>query len=118
MSDRIEIRALRVIATHGALPFEKERAQPFEVDIDLEVDLRKAGVSDRLDDTVNYGHVVRMVERIIREEQYELLERLAERISDELLSHALVQRVEVAIRKLRPPIPVDVETIGVKIVRP
>ena len=50
MSDRIELRGLRVVGTHGALPEEQVRAQPFEVDLDIEVDLRPAGLSDDLDD--------------------------------------------------------------------
>lgn len=116
--DRIEIRGLRVVGTHGALPAERERAQPFEVDIDLEVDLRKAGSTDSLNDTVNYAHIVGMVDRIIREERHDLLERVAARISEELLGNSLVAAVEVAVRKLRPPVPVDVATTGVRIRRP
>ena len=50
--DRIEIRGLRVLGTHGVLPEEQQRAQPFEVDLDLELDLRRAGRSDRLEATV------------------------------------------------------------------
>jgi dihydroneopterin aldolase len=51
--DRIELRGLRALGTHGVLPEEKERAQPFEVDLALEVDLRPAGRSDALADTVD-----------------------------------------------------------------
>ena len=42
MGDRIELRGLRVLGVHGALPEEQERAQPFEVDLDVEADLRPA----------------------------------------------------------------------------
>ena len=55
--DRIELRGLRSVGTHGVLVEEQERAQPFEVEVDLAVDLRPAGVSDRLGDTVDYGAV-------------------------------------------------------------
>ena len=48
MTDRIELRGLRVLGTHGVLPEERERAQPFEVDLDIDADLRPAGVSDAL----------------------------------------------------------------------
>ncbi len=57
--DRIELRGLRALGTHGVLPEEQERPQPFEVDLDLEVDLRRAGRSDDLADTVDYGAVQR-----------------------------------------------------------
>ena len=53
--DRIELRGLRVLGAHGVLPEEQQRAQPFEVDLDLELDLRPAGRSDALADTVDYG---------------------------------------------------------------
>ena len=46
--DRIELRGLRAVGTHGALPEEQFRAQPFEVDLDLQVNLRPAGQSDDL----------------------------------------------------------------------
>ncbi len=63
--DRIELRGLRVVGTHGLLPEERTRAQPFEVDLDLDVDLRPAGDSDRLADTVDYGAVAAAVERTL-----------------------------------------------------
>src|SRR5437899_1437581 len=48
MSDVVEIRGLRVMGTHGVLDEERQRAQPFEVDIDVETDLAPAGRSDEL----------------------------------------------------------------------
>ena len=55
MSDRIEVRDLRVTGIHGALPEERERAQPFSVDIVAWVDMEAAQQSDDLADTVDYG---------------------------------------------------------------
>ena len=55
MSDRIEIRDLRVTGTHGVLPEERDRAQPFSVDIVAWVDMEAAQQSDDLADTVDYG---------------------------------------------------------------
>ena len=55
MSDRIEIRDLRVTGTHGVLPEERDRAQPFSVDIVAWVDMAAAQESDDLADTVDYG---------------------------------------------------------------
>ena len=49
--DQIRIRGLRELAVIGVLPEEQVRAQPIEIDVDLDVDLRAAGVSDDLDDT-------------------------------------------------------------------
>jgi dihydroneopterin aldolase len=79
--DRIELRGLRALGTHGVLPEERERAQPFEVDIDLEVDLRRAGRSDDLADTIDYGAVAHAVAAAVGGPRLDLLESLAERIA-------------------------------------
>jgi dihydroneopterin aldolase len=116
--DRIELRGLRATGTHGALPEEQVRAQPFEVDVDLVVDLRPAGQSDDLGDTVDYGAVAEAVERVITRERFQLIERLAERIADEVRRDARVESATVTVRKLRPPVPVDLATAAVTITRP
>ena len=118
MTDRIELRGLRAVGTHGALPEEQERAQPFEVDLDVFVDLRAAGKSDSLDDTVDYGALAHAVERVVAQERYQLLERLAERIADEVGTDARVETVTVTVRKLRPPVAVDLASAAVTITRP
>ncbi len=109
---------MRVLGTHGALPEEKERAQPFEVDVDLDADLRLAGTTDALVDTVDYGMVVATVERVVAEERHRLLERLATRVADDVLALDIrITSVTVTIRKLRPPVPVDLRSTGVTIHR-
>ena len=59
MGTIIVIAGLRELGVHGVLPEEQSRPQPFEVDVELEVDLAPAGQSDDLDDTVDYSAVVR-----------------------------------------------------------
>ena len=117
-ADRIELRGLRALGTHGALPEEQLRAQPFEVDLDIVVDLHRAGATDDLDDTVDYGAVATVAERVVTTERFSLLERLAERIAEEVRSDARVQSVTVTVRKLRPPVPVDLSSAAVRITRP
>lgn len=115
--DRIELRGLRVAGRCGVLPEEHERAQPLEIDLDLEVDLARAGHSDDLAHTVDYGAVCASVERLVASGHVALLERLAERIAAEVLSVPEVRAVEVAVRKLRPPVPQQIDTTGVRIHR-
>ncbi|HEX2191593.1 MAG TPA: dihydroneopterin aldolase [Acidimicrobiales bacterium] len=117
MTDRIELRGLRVLSICGALPEEKGRPQPLEVDLDLEVDLRRAGESDALPDTVDYGVLARAAARVASSERFTLLERLAQRIADEVGADPRVESVTVGVRKLRPPVPVDLATAGVRITR-
>jgi dihydroneopterin aldolase len=117
--DRIELRGLRVLGVHGALPEERERAQPFEVDLDLELDLRPAGRSDRLADTVDYGSVTQAVAAVVSGPHAELLEHLAERVALAALACGapLTTAVTVSVRKLRPPVPCDLHSAGVTIRR-
>jgi dihydroneopterin aldolase len=120
MADRIELRGLRAVGTHGALPEERDRSQPFEVDIDIEADLGPAGRSDVLGDTVDYGAVTGAVVDVIAGRHAELLEHLAERIAAAVLEVAgpIAGSVTVTVRKLRPPVPADLASAGVRITRP
>ena len=118
MPDRIEIRGLRALGLIGVNPEERERVQPFEVDFDVEVDTSKAGVSDSLDDTVDYGRLTVLAERVVVTEPHLLLERVAERIAEELLrADHRIESTTVSVRKLRPPIPADIATTAVTITR-
>jgi dihydroneopterin aldolase len=116
-ADRIELRGLRAMGTHGALPEEQFRAQPFEVDLDVLTDLTDAGRTDALHDTVDYGALAHAVERVVTHERFHLLERLAERIAEELRADPRVQGVTVTVRKLRPPVAVDLASAAVTITR-
>lgn len=113
----IEVLGIRAVGRHGVLAEEQARAQPFEVDLRLEADLTVAAASDRLEDTVDYGLLTEAVARAVELESYQLLERLADRIASICMSIGKVTAVEVSVRKLRPPVPVQVASVGVTIRR-
>jgi dihydroneopterin aldolase len=116
--DRIRLQGLRVVGTHGVLAEEQARAQPFEVDVELEVDLGAASRSDALDDTVDYGEVAGAVERVVREERFALLERIGGRIAEVVLGlDERIAAVTVSVTKLRPPVPVDLASASVQLRR-
>ena len=117
MSDCIQLRGLRVLGNHGALPEEQARPQPFEVDLDVECDLRQAGRTDDLSHTLDYGAMAELVHKVIASERHTLVERVAERIAEVVGADERVSAVTVTVRKLRPPVPVDMRTAGVRIVR-
>lgn len=102
------------------LPEEQQRRQPFAVDLDLFVDLRPAGHSDDLAETVNYGVVAEAVVAEVAGPSAALLERLAERIAARVLAIAegRVTSVTVTLHKMRPPVPIDMASAGVCITRP
>ncbi|HEY1737092.1 MAG TPA: dihydroneopterin aldolase [Acidimicrobiia bacterium] len=115
--DRILVPGLRVLGVHGVLPEEQVRAQPFEVDFELHVDLAAAGQSDDLADTVSYADVIDGVRRVVADERYALLERLAARIAEVCKEDPRVTGVVVEVRKLRPPVPAEVAHVAVRIER-
>ena len=118
MGDVIELRGLRAMGVHGVLPEEKDRPQPFEVDLELTVDLVAAAKSDDLADTVDYGVVAENAVAVITEERHQLLERIAERIAAVALGDGRVTSVTVTVRKLRPPLSVEAGHVAVRITRP
>jgi len=117
VTDRIEIRALRVLGTHGVLPEEQARPQPFELDIDIETDLAPAAASDAVVDTVDYGAAVELARRVVETQRFALMETMAARVAEVLLADARALAVTVTVRKLRPPVAADLASAGVTIRR-
>lgn len=117
MSDVVEVRGLRALGVCGVLPEERNRPQPIEVDLDVRADLQRAAESDDLADTVDYVTLSNAVVDTITGGRFALLETLAESIAAAMLSQPGVESVVVAVRKLRPPLPHDVATTGVRIER-
>jgi dihydroneopterin aldolase len=117
--DLIQLRGLRASGVHGVLPEEKERAQPFEMDIDLSIDLSMAAGSDRLSDTVDYGDVAdRAVGIVSGARSFDLLEALAGEVAEATLSSdRRIDAVTVYLRKLLPPLGVEIASVGVRITR-
>lgn len=115
--DRILISRLRELGVHGVLPEEQVRPQPFEIDLELLVDVSAAGTSDDLGDTVDYGAVCEAVSRIVSTESHRLLERLATRIAEACRADPRVVGVVVEVRKLRPPVPALLDHVAVRIER-
>ena len=115
--DRIVVVGIRELGVHGALPEEQTRPQPFEVDVELAVDLATAGESDALEDTVDYAAICEAVSNVVRSERYQLLERLATRIAEVCRVDDRVRSVAVTVRKLHPPVRAMVDHVGVSIER-
>jgi len=117
-ADRIELRGLRLAAIVGVLPHERTTAQPLEIDLDVVTDLAPAGSSDELEDTIDYGALCDAVEAAVAAARPRLLEALAERVAATVLAQDdRIAEVVVALRKLRPPVPQQLDTSGVRITR-
>lgn len=101
----------------GILPEEVERRQPFEIDVDVDLDLSAAASSDDLDNTIDYGGLVAQIDQLAIDVRYSLLERFASEIAEVVLRSPNAQATRVTVRKLRPPVPQDLQSSGVTIRR-
>lgn len=121
MRNVVELRGLVLAASVGVLAEERDRPQPVEIDLDVEVDgaaAAAAAASDDLADAVDYGAVCAAVERVVAAGHVQLLERLAALVAEAVLGlDDRVVGVEVAVRKLRPPVPQLLRTAGVRVRR-
>ncbi len=100
MPDEVFLEAVRFYAYHGVNPEERVQGQRFVVDIRLATDLRAAGVTDDLTQTVNYSAVYKRVKAIVEGPPRDLIEALAEDIASALLADfSASTAVTVTVRK-------------------
>lgn len=112
--DCICIKDLQVHANHGVLPEENALGQRFVISATLFVDLRRAGESDAIADSVNYADVCHLIDRYTRENTFDLLERLAQGLCDEIMAvHPLVERVRLEVKKPWAPIGLPLDYVSV-----
>jgi len=117
MTDHIVLQGISARGFHGVLDFEKADGQDFVVDVALEVDLRRAGVSDLLAHTVSYAEVAADVVDLIAGPSLDLIESLAEQIAATALRRPQVQSVEVTVHKPQAPVGVPFGDVRVTIER-
>jgi dihydroneopterin aldolase len=115
---RIEVRDLLVMGVHGVLPEERQRAQPFSVDIDACVDVPVGSGHDAIEGTVDYGELVERAAGVVTSSSFQLIETLADAVASSLLaSDRRLAEVAVTVRKVRPPLPHLVGSVGVRVAR-
>lgn len=118
--DKIIFDRIQFYAYHGVFEEENKLGQKFEVDVELYLDLKKPGLTDNIEDTVNYAKVYQLVEKVVLGRPKKLLESLAETIAEELLSAFSskgLKEVVIRVRKLQPPIPGHLQSVTVEISR-
>jgi dihydroneopterin aldolase len=118
--DRLSLLGMRFEARHGVHPEEKETAQPFEVDLVLRADLAVPAATDTLETTVDYGSLYDLVREIVEGPSFDLIEALAGAIARAVLAAtdpALVDEVEVRVRKPKAPIDGAFDTVEAALIR-
>lgn len=112
---KISVRNIKVYAYHGCLKEESINGSDYRVDVEVLADLSKAAISDDLNDTVDYV----LINHIVKQEmaiKSKLLEHVAKRILDRIfLECSTVNRGEVTVSKINPPINGDVEMVSINL---
>lgn len=117
MSDRIVLGGMVFQGTHGVYPEEQVNPQPFEVDVELALNLQPAGLNDDLAQTVDYARVYDTCRQIVESTRFNLVEAIAEAIAHELLAGFPVEEVTVRVRKPQVRLGGPLRTAGVEIHR-
>lgn len=118
MADLIRIAGIKGYGYHGVFADERATGQDFYVDIEIEVDLTRASVSDDVNDTINYAEVTDLVIEEITTNPVSLIEKLAGRIAERIkITFAQAARVTVTVHKPQAPVAAEVKDISVTISR-
>lgn len=118
MYDEIHIENLEVFANHGVFSEETRLGQKFLISATLYTDTRKAGRTDELDHSTNYGEVSAFLTEFTKTHTRRLIEAAAEDMAEALLlRYPLVQGVTLELKKPWAPVGLPLETVSVKITR-
>lgn len=115
-SVEIEIRGLSIYTHHGVSDAEQEVGQRLEFDVSFDVPAPDALLTDRIEDTIDYGEVCDLIALAATERSYRTLERLGHVIAERLAERYGCETVRVRAAKPEPPLPLSLEQIAVEVV--
>jgi dihydroneopterin aldolase len=111
----IEIVGLSLYTHHGVEEAERTVGQRLVFDLSFDVSDCDATVTDRVEDTIDYGEVCQQVALAAQERSYKTLERLCSAIADRMMDRYNADAVTVRATKPEPPIPLPVEEVTVEV---
>lgn len=116
--DTLVIKDLKVFANHGVFEEEKRLGQVFLLTIEMQLNLKTAGTTDRLTDSIDYGAICHLVEQFVQKDTYNLVETVALKVTEGILNqYASIQLVRTTVKKPWAPIKLPLETIELTIER-
>ncbi|MBW1685761.1 MAG: dihydroneopterin aldolase [Deltaproteobacteria bacterium] len=102
MKDMILLQGIQVPAALGVTAAERRSRRPVLLDLEVQADLRLAGRSDRIGDTLHYKRIFEVVEDVAGNHEHKLVEALADRIARAVLGKFDAEAVTVSVRKPTP----------------
>lgn len=117
-NDFIKVTNMKVFAYHGVLEKEKKNGQDFFLNAKVYVDMRKAGLTDKLEDTINYDSVCIFLAEVFAEKVFDTIEAAAEyTLQEVIVNFPTIQAMELEVRKPHAPLTYVPEDISVTIYR-
>jgi len=113
--DLIFISALEVNTIIGVYDWEKKTEQPLSFDIEMNCDIRRVALTDKIDQALDYSRVCDRIIEFVRDNRYELLETLAENVAKMILKEFTVSKIYLKLSK--PKAVPSAKTVGVAITR-
>jgi 7,8-dihydroneopterin aldolase/epimerase/oxygenase len=113
----IEISGLSLYTHHGVTAAEREIGQCLLLDLRLDVGECDATLTDRIEDTIDYGQVCELATLVAQQRSYKTLERLCAAIADRLLDQYSCNAVWVKAAKPEPPLALPVTEVSVEVWR-
>ena len=117
-NDAIIIESVRFQGRCGVTLEERQRPQPLLADVEFTCSTEEAISSDAIAKTVDYAQVIQRVVDVGTTHETALLERLADHISQVLLTEFLIDRLTIWLRKAEPPLPNVTGSVGVRLTYP
>ena len=111
----VEVRGLSIYTHHGVTDAEQEVGQRLEFDVTFDVPDCDAVLTDRVEDTIDYGAVADIVALAATERSYRTLERLAHVVGERIVERYGCERVRVRASKPEPPLPLALEEVAVEV---
>jgi 7,8-dihydroneopterin aldolase/epimerase/oxygenase len=116
--DKIYVNGMEFYGYHGVLPEETVLGQRFLVDLVAEIDLKEAGLTDNLEESISYVDLYQVCQGIVEGEPFKLIETVAEKVAMVILEQfAKVKQVSVKVVKPNPPIKGHYHSVAVEIIR-
>ncbi len=116
--DKMLLDRMEFFGYHGVFPEENKLGQRFYVDLALYMDLKRAGETDDLNETVNYADVYAEVQAIVEQKTFKLIEALAEHIATVVLdTYTMINEIQVRVTKPHPPFNTHFQGVTVEINR-
>lgn len=117
-SDKILISKIDCLAAVGVTPEERASTQRLSIDLEFLMDARKPAASDSIRDTIDYAKVAAVVAEVCASQPFHLIETIAERIAERVLSDFPTSGTRVLVRKISPITRPTADYVSVEIVRP